>query len=110
MATTLPKSAKPITEAPKASILARFTPASDVTSEQYDDALRRLKQGGEWPPAGLEYHVAFWSNGDFRISEVWESREQMDKFSERLMPVLRAVGIELSGQPETLKIHNIIKR
>jgi hypothetical protein len=110
VATTVPESATPITDAPKASVLARFTPASGVTSEQYDDALRRLKQGGEWPPAGLEYHVAFWSNGDFRVSEVWESREQMDRFGERLMPVLKDAGIELSDQPETLKIHNIIKR
>jgi hypothetical protein len=67
-----------------------------------------LKQVGEWPPAGLEYHVAFWSNGDFRVSEIWNSVAQMDKFGERLMPVLKDVGIELTSQPETLKIHNII--
>ena len=108
MATTVP-AAKPIMDVKK-SILARFTPASDVTSEQYEETLRRLKQVGEWPPAGLEYHVAFWSNGDFRVSEIWDSQEQMDKFGERLMPVLKEVGIELVDQPEVLKVHNIIKR
>jgi hypothetical protein len=109
MATTVPESATPITD-PKKSILARFVPAPDVTSEQYEDALRRLQQKGEWPPEGLEYHVAFWSNREFRVSEIWDSQEQMDKFGERLMPVLKDVGIELVDQPKTLKIHNIIKR
>jgi len=29
---------------------------------------------------------------------------------ERLMPVLKDVGVELAGEPEVLEIHNIIKR
>ena len=45
------------------SILARFTPAADVTAEQYDETISRLKKLGNWPPEGLEYHVAFRSNG-----------------------------------------------
>lgn len=109
MATTVPESATSVADARETRVLARFTPAPDVTSEQYDEALRRLTQVGDWPPAGLEYHVAFWSDGDFRVSEIWSSREQMDRFGERLMPVLKDVGIELSSQPETLEIHNIIK-
>src|SRR5215218_1677867 len=47
---------------------------------------------------------------DFRVSEIWDSREQFDAFGERLMPVLKDVGIEFSGEPEVLEIHNIIKR
>jgi hypothetical protein len=45
-----------------------------------------------------------------RVSEIWDSREQMDTFGERLMPVLKDVGIELSGAPEVVQIHNIIAR
>jgi hypothetical protein len=45
-----------------------------------------------------------------RVSEVWDSREQFDAFVERLMPVLKDVGVELSGEPEMLEIHNIIQR
>jgi hypothetical protein len=55
-------------------------------------------------------HVAFRSNGNFRVSEIWDSRKQLDAFGERLMPVLKDVGIELTGKPEVLEIHNIIKR
>jgi hypothetical protein len=91
------------------SILARFAPTSNVTTEQYDETIRRLEKSGDWLPEGLEYHVAFKSNGKFRVSEIWDSREQFDAFGERLMPVLKDVGIE-PGEPEMLEIHNIIKR
>ena len=109
MATTNP-SATPVMDARKTSILARFTPASDVTTEQYDESVRRLEKAGDWLPAGLEFHVAFMSNGNFRVSEIWDSREQFDAFGKRLMPVLKDVGIELAGEPETREIHNIVKR
>jgi hypothetical protein len=107
---TSPVSVSPSTGARTSSILARFTPASNVTTEQYDETIRRFEKLGNWPPEGLEYHVAFRSNGELRVSEIWDSREQMDAFGERLMPILKDVGIELAGEPETLEIHNIVKR
>jgi hypothetical protein len=100
--------ASPTMDARKTSILARFTPTS-VTAEQYDETIRRLEKSGDWLPEGLEYHVAFKSDGKFRVSEIWDSREQFDAFGERLMPVLKDVGIE-PGKPEMLEIHNIIRR
>lgn len=109
MATTTP-SATPIMDARKTRLLVRFTPASNVTTEQYDETVRRLEKLGDWPPEGLEYHVAFWSEGNLRVSEIWDSRERFDAFGERLMPVLKDVGIELSGEPEMLEIHNVVKR
>jgi hypothetical protein len=90
------------------SILIRFTPAS-LTAEQYDETIRRLQGNGPWPPDGLEYHVCFGSEGSLRVSEIWDSREQLDAFGERLMPVLADVGIE-PGEPELAEIHNIVRR
>jgi hypothetical protein len=90
------------------SILARFTP-TNVTTQQYDESLRRLEEAGDWPPDGLEYHVAFGSEGNFRVSEIWDSQEQFEAFGKRLMPLLADMGIE-PGEPEVLEIHNIIKR
>lgn len=110
MATTSPESATRSMEDRKTSILVRFTGAPSVTPEQYDETSRRLEKVGDWPPKGLEYHVAFVSDGKFRVSEIWDSREQFDAFGKRLMPVLSDVGIELSGDPEILKIHNVVKR
>ncbi len=89
------------------SFLARFTPAS-LTSEQYDESIRRLREGG-FPPEGLAYHVCFGSEGNLRVSEIWDSREQFQAFGERLMPLLSEIGIE-PGEPEFMEIHNIVER
>jgi hypothetical protein len=92
------------------SILVRF-PSGRVTREMYDETIRRADELGEFPPDGLEYHVAFMSaDGDVRVSEIWDSREQMQAFGERLMPWLAEMGINLTGEPEILEVHNIIKR
>ena len=94
------------------SVLVRFTAAPGVTPEKYDETMKRLEDSaaGQWPPDGLALHVAFNSGGRFRVSEIWDSREQVDAFGERLMPVLTAVGIELEGEPEMLEVHNIVQR
>jgi hypothetical protein len=92
------------------SILVRFTGAPSVTSEKYDETIRRLEAAGDFPPEGLEVHVAFTSGGSFRVSEIWDSREQFDAFGQRLMPLLDEVGIQLAGEPEIVEVYNIIKR
>jgi len=111
MATTLPDSAKGAVKDRSTRVLARFTGAPSVTTEKYDECIKRLKGSeSQWPPDGLAYHVAFSSGGSFRVSEIWDSREQFDVFGKRLMPVLKDVGIELADEPEMLKVHNIIER
>jgi len=91
------------------SILVRFTNTSPTTTEQYDQSVQRLRQVGDFPPDGMEYHVCFLQDGNVRVSEIWDSREQLNAFGERLMPVLQEVGID-PGEPELLEIHNIIRR
>jgi hypothetical protein len=90
------------------SVLIRFAPAS-LTAAQYDESVRKLEAAGVFPPDGLDYHVCFGSEGNLRVSEIWDSREQLDAFGEKLMPVLAEVGIE-PGEPELMEIHNIVKR
>ncbi len=110
MATTVPDSANGAVKDRSTRVLARFTAAPGVTPEKYDETITRLKKAeSQWPPDGLAYHVAFSSGGSFRVSEIWDSREQFDAFGKRLMPVLTDVGIELSGEPEMLDVHNIIQ-
>ena len=91
------------------SVLIRFTPTSPTTTEQYDETIRRLQEAGDFPPDGMEYHVCFLADGNVRVSEIWDSQEQLDAFGERLMPLLAEVGID-PGTPEVLEIHNIIRR
>ena len=91
------------------SMLARFAPASPTTTQEYDEVMRRLEAQGIWPPDGLEYHCAFLVDGNVRVSEIWDSREQFEVFGQQLMPVLADAGID-PGQPEILDVYNVIKR
>jgi hypothetical protein len=95
-------------EDPPLSIVVRFTPTG-LTRESYERAVRMLETGGDWPPEGLFSHCFFGSDGDLRVSEIWDSREQFDAFGKRLMPVLSEVGIE-PGEPEVFEVHNIVRR
>jgi hypothetical protein len=92
------------------SIVARFT-STNLTPEKYAEVNRRLEEAGLWPqPAGLDVHVCFGSEGNLRVSEIWDSREQMDAALQTVMPILADVGIEFSGEPEFFEVHNIVKR
>ena len=92
------------------SIVVRFTAKPSMTSEMYDEVIRRIEESGDWPPDGMDYHVAFTSGRSFRVSEIWDSREQLEAFGERLMPLLADAGIELASEPEILEVHNTIRR
>jgi hypothetical protein len=92
------------------SILVRFTGAPGMTAEKYDETMPLVEASGDFPPAGLDYHVAFTSGGSFRVSEIWDSMEQFEAFVHRLMPILTEGGIELAGPPEIVDIHNIVRR
>jgi hypothetical protein len=85
------------------SILVRFAPAS-MTAEQYEAVGNQLEES--WPPEGLELHVCFGSGDQLKVSEVWESREQLDAFAGTLMPILEQHGVEVpSAQPE---FHDVV--
>jgi hypothetical protein len=90
------------------SIVVRFSPSS-LTTEQYDQTVRKIQETGDFPPDGMDYHVCFGSEGNLRVSEIWDSREQFQAFGERLMPVLAEAGIQ-PGEPEILEVHNIVRR
>jgi hypothetical protein len=90
------------------SLLTRFAPPS-LTAEQYDSVVRRLEEDGISPADGLDYEVCFGTDGDLKVSLVWDSQEQFEAFAARLMPILGELGID-PGEPEVLPVHNIIKR
>lgn len=86
------------------SMVVRF-PLSNVTKEQYDAVRNALEESGDWPPEGCLLHVCFGDKQDIRVSEVWESQEQLEAFGERLGPKLQAAGIEIAGPPEVFEVH-----
>jgi hypothetical protein len=91
------------------SIVVRFSPAN-LTAEKYDESVQRLETEGLWPVDGCDYHVCFGSEGNLKVSEIWDSREQLEAFGEKLMPILSEAGIEFSGEPEIFEVHNTYKR
>ena len=90
------------------SLVIRFSPPS-LTAEQYDEVVRRLSADGVFPADGLDYELCFGSEGKLKVSQVWDSKEQLDAFGERLKPILSDMGIN-PGEPEVLEVHNTIKR
>ena len=90
------------------SILARFHPAN-LTAEKYDETHPKVEEAG-FPPDGLDYHVCFGADGDLTVSEVWDSREQLEAWGEKVMPILTEAGIEFSGEPEVFEVHNLVRR
>jgi hypothetical protein len=90
------------------SVLIRFSPQS-LTAEQYDHAVRRLTEEGVLPAAGLDYEICFGQDGNLNVSQVWDTREQLDAFGERLRPILAELNIN-PGEPELIDVHNVIRR
>lgn len=89
------------------SVLIRFSPPS-LTAEQYDSVVARLRSDGVFPADGLDYEICFGTDGSLKVSQVWDSKEQMEAFGQRLMPILQEFGIN-PGEPEIVEVHNIIK-
>jgi hypothetical protein len=90
------------------SLLIRFAPPS-LTAEQYDSAVRRLNEEGVFPADGLDYEICFGSGDKLKVSQVWDSKEQLDAFGARLRPILAELGID-PGEPEVVEVHSIIRR
>jgi hypothetical protein len=81
-----------------------------TTTDQYDEVVRRLEESGEMPADGFDYHVAYHSEGQLVVSEVWDSLEQFEAFGQRVVSLLADVALEHSGRPEILEVHNVIRR
>jgi quinol monooxygenase YgiN len=86
------------------SIVVRFRP-SNMTRQQYDTVRNALTEAGDWPADGCQLHVLFGDENDLRVSEVWESREKLDAFGDKLRPRIEAAGMQLSEEPEVFEAH-----
>jgi hypothetical protein len=92
------------------SIVVRYQPAN-LTAEKYDATTKQFEEAGvPWPPEGLDHHLCFGDDGNLKVSEVWDSREQWQAFADQLMPVLSEAGIEMSGEPELFEVHSSTRR
>jgi hypothetical protein len=95
------------------AIIAVFQSPS-LTQAKYEDSVRqltggrsRLQTAADWPVEGLLVHAAGQGPQGFRVVDVWESEDAFRRFGEKLMPILKAVGVE--GQPEIYPAHTVVR-
>ncbi len=86
--------------------VVRFTPQS-MTAARYDEVIQRLEAVGAGSPQGRLAHVAFGDPEALRVSDVWDTHENFERFGQTLMPILQAVGID-PGAPEFVDAYNCI--
>jgi hypothetical protein len=94
-------------------IVAVFQSPS-LTRDKYEQAVRKLTGGkrarmestADWPVEGVLVHVAGESDSGFRVVDVWQSEDAFRRFGEKLMPILKEVGVE--GAPETYQAYAFV--
>ncbi len=86
--------------------VVRFVPKS-MSSQKYDEVIKRLNAAGAGSPPGRLFHVAFGSLDELRVSDIWDTKENFERFGQTLMPILQDVGVD-AGTPEFIETHNII--
>jgi hypothetical protein len=85
----------------------------NVTQEEYEASVKRLTGGkarmekpGDWPVPGLLVHAAGQGPNGFRVVDVWESEAAFQKFGEKLMPIMKELGME--SKPEVYPAHTFV--
>jgi hypothetical protein len=82
---------------------------TDRSTTNYDAVSAKLAE--QEPIDGLRVHSAGYSGNGFRIFEIWDSKEQFDRFlGERLMPLLMAQEGTNPTPPTTTvyELHNYV--
>jgi hypothetical protein len=88
--------------------LGVYFPNRNFTPDRYDNAIRQLEAAGAEAPKGRSHHVAFETDGEIMVFDVWDSQEEFDAFGPTLLPILTGLGVEV-GQPVIGSIHNVIE-
>ena len=89
------------------ALVFSFSPTPAMTAGTYDQAIRRLEQAGAANPPGRLYHVCYGDPENVRVLDIWESREDFDRFGQTLGPILQELGVG-PGEPEITAVHNVI--
>ena len=78
-----------------------------ITPAQYDELRKSVHWEGNMPK-GAVFHVAAFGNNAIRVTDIWESANEMNSFIQnRLMPEVMKMGITSQPQVETFPVHAI---
>ena len=78
--------------------------------DQYDQVIQKmgLKQGGATPPGAISHFVTGTDDG-FRVVDVWETKEDFDKFAqEQIGPYSREAGMTSEPEVRFYDVHNYL--
>jgi hypothetical protein len=82
---------------------------TDRSTTNYDALHERIMAGG--PVEGCHVHTAGFTGNGFRIFEVWESREDFERFmNDRFMPLVQELAPDDDRRPQTTvyELHNFV--
>ena len=83
---------------------------SGGTTEQYDEVIQKMgfSPGGSGAAGGL-FHWVTRTSGGIRVTDVWESKEQFEKFSqEKIAPITQEVGVPAPPTIQFFEVHNYL--
>ena len=84
-----------------------FAPVA-MTTEKYDECVRKLEEQGAGKPPGRLYHACFGEAGKLAVFDVWDSQQSFDRFGQTLMPILKELGLD-TAPPQVMAVHNVIQ-
>jgi len=74
---------------------------AESAKERYEAARKQVNWDTEKAEGGI-FHVSWWEDDGMHILDVWESREDFERFvGERLMPGIAAIG-GIAGEPSII--------
>ena len=82
------------------------------TLQQYDQVIQKMgfRPGGPGAPGGL-FHWVTQTDNDIRVTDVWESREQFERFSqEKIQPYTAEIRIPSPPQVTFFEVHNYLTK
>ena len=88
------------------AVVMRIVPPG-FTAAKYNEVLKRLEDAGAGHPPGRLFHVCFGDEANLCVSDIWDSRENFQKFFETVGPIMQDLGVG-AGVPEFFEVHNTI--
>jgi hypothetical protein len=67
---------------------------TNLTTAQYDEIWRQLRERQADHPVGRLSHVGFEQDSVMRVVDVWDSMEHFEAFGATLMPIIAEMGGE----------------
>jgi hypothetical protein len=83
-----------------------------ATLAQYDQVIEKMgfRPGGTGAPGGL-FHWVTKTDAGIRVVDVWESREQFEKFgAEKVGPITAQVGVPAPPKITFFEVHNYLTK